>query len=501
MKITELLNVAAPSTASYCHDGDRQDTAAAPQKKMDMKSLDLFTQQRQRHTLPRVQDLSMNRIIQELKSKDKETAPLSVPQPLLQHTQTPTAARKAAEAKDEEEEPQAPDSTAKKPKRRARNGFAPLTESEKRVKQRQLVKRSYYRKIDTIKELRDVADKLEEEYQAVLDGRRRFAMQHQLHDGTSSSFETLREQYTQLAISKDDLRQENEKLRALAAEQSKARTRVGILLDEELRDQEQVAKIAGLPSPSPSPMDTEHPANDGDSVTPAVRIKPVTEDECMTVVRDAYARIMAFRETQSYVTTGASVFGWRDRRKVEGDTMKFFLEKTFPLSSEQVSTTMWDILSTEAGVNRIYNSEISIRFHLVQRVNDSNVIFYRTIERDGQDVTIKSLLLASRVQIDTGYMVLFNSIDPTNRILTPSSQDNKTAVQSPFTQQRREVWANVFSWGLYEHAGENGALCRNSFGGFVPSSSATTLEFWLMHILLIAVRCENEVIGPVFKLQ
>ncbi|GMF15763.1 unnamed protein product [Phytophthora lilii] len=32
-------------------------------------------------------------------------------------------------------------------RRRARNGFTPLTESEKRVKQRMLVKRSYYRKI------------------------------------------------------------------------------------------------------------------------------------------------------------------------------------------------------------------------------------------------------------------------------------------------------------------------------------------------------------------
>uniref|UniRef100_K3W5P8 Uncharacterized protein n=1 Tax=Globisporangium ultimum (strain ATCC 200006 / CBS 805.95 / DAOM BR144) TaxID=431595 RepID=K3W5P8_GLOUD len=495
MKIAELLNVASAS-----HDGDRQD---APQKQMNMKSLDLFTQQRRRQTLPRVQDLSMNRIIQELRSKDAAPQPAPQPHTMQQQTQRPTAPRQAAAATQEqdEEEPQGSGSAAKKPKRRTRNGFAPLTESEKRVKQRQLVKRSYYRKIDTIKELRDVADKLEEEYQVVLDGRRKFALQHQLHDDASLSFEALREQYTQLAISKDDLRQENEMLRALAAEQSKARTRVGILLDEELRDQEQVAKIAGLPSRPPVPMATDHSVTNEESAAPVLRIKPVTEDECMAVVRDAYTRIMAFRETQTYVTTGASVFGWRDRRKVDGDTMKFFLEKTFPSSAEQVSTTMWDILSTEAGVNRIYNSEINIRFHLVQCVNDSNVIFYRTIERDGQDVTIKSLLLASRVQIDTGYMVLFNSIDPTDRILTPSPQDHKNAVQSSFTRQRREIWADIFSWGLYEHAGENGALCRNSFGGFVPSSSATTLEFWLMHILLIAVRCENEAIGPVFMLQ
>lgn len=330
----------------------------------------------------------------------------------------------------------------------------------------------------------------------MLDGRRKYSAQHQLEEEEEpSSFETLREQYTQLALSKDDLRQENEHLRAIAAEQSKARTRVGILLDEELRDQEEAARITGLAPPVPEPTH-----ENGDPVTPVLRVKPVTEDECMAVVRDAYKRIMAFRETQNYVTTGASVFGWRDRRKVEGDTMKFFLEKTFSYTADQVSTTMWDILSTEAGVNRIYNSDINIRFHLVQRVNDSNVIYYRTIERDGQDVVIKSLLLASRVEIETGYMVLFHSIDPSQRILPPTASSASTSV-SPFLKEKREIWTDVFSWGLYEHAGDHGEQCRNSFGGFVPSSSATSLEFWLIQILLIAVRCENEAFGSGFVLQ
>lgn len=349
-----------------------------------------------------------------------------------------------------------------------------------------------------------MAEKLEDEFQAVLDGRRKYSAQHQLE---LTPFEALREKYTQLAISKDDLRMENESLRATAAEQSKARTRVGILVDEELREQEEVARVAGITPFSERAAAASLAVTKSDknnTVEPVLKIKPISQSECMEVVKDAYGHIMEFREAQNYVTTGASVFGWRDRRKVEGDTMKFFLEKTFANSAEQVATTMWGILSTEAGVNRIYNSDIAIKFHLVQRVDDNNVVFYRTIEREGQNVTIKSLVLGSLVQIETGFLLLFRSLDPSQRLLKDSSDDTSdTEPQtslSPFVREKREVWSDVFSWGLYEHAEGSLNHCRNSFGGFVPSSTATTLEFWLMHILLIAVRCENEVIGPVFVL-
>lgn len=342
-----------------------------------------------------------------------------------------------------------------------------------------------------------MAEKLEKEFQSVLAGRRRVAAQRQLE---LSPFEELREQYTALALAKDDLRQENEVLRAEAAEQSKARTRVGILVDEELRDQEEVAHAVGLER---RPAIYQEPLAATASVAPVdapvIQIVPISQAECLAIVKEAYTHIMAFRDAQNLVSTGASVFGWRDRRKVEGDTMKFFLEKTFSRTAAQVATTMWGVLSTEAGVNRIYSSAVAIRFHLVHRVDANNVVYYRTIEREGQSVTIKSLVLASLVQIETGYMLLFHSLEPAQRLVR--SPESPSATASPFAMQKREVWADVFSWGLYEFAGEDQELCRNSFGGFVPSSSATSLEFWLMHILLIAVRCETEAIGPVFVLQ
>ncbi|GMF21745.1 unnamed protein product [Phytophthora fragariaefolia] len=398
-------------------------------------------------------------------------------------------------------------------RRRARNGFAPLTESEKRVKQRMLVKRSYYRKIDTLVELRNEMEELEAKCKEVIISRREMRSPTspgaQLGD-EERRYEELRERYTRLAITQDDLRHENEKLRAEAMEQSKAQTRIGILLNEELNDQKDARTKGESLGITPwssdkreavSLADIADAAIQDDKFKPVLNFVPITEDECITIVREAYTDVRAFADQQHYESTGASVFGWRDRRQVDGDTMRFFLEKTFEnYTAAEISSRMWDLVSSEQGVNRIYASDVAINFHLVQRVNDENVLFYRTIEPQGVNMVLKTLILASRVQIDDNgsFMVLFRSVDPEARGIVKKD----TTSSSSFSTEKKKIWSDAFSWGLYEAAGDRGQHCRNYFGGFVSSLlTERSLEFWLMHILLIAVRCENEVIGPLFIMQ
>ncbi|KAL4150496.1 hypothetical protein PRNP1_009898 [Phytophthora ramorum] len=476
MRIAELLNGPAPRRHA--------------DKRMGMASLDLLAQKRTHRP-----KLSMSRIIQELAQKEASVSAKCVDEI------KPVKVKDQVEVKQNHEE-------IKTSRRRSRSGFTPLTESEKRVKQRMLVKRSYYRKIDTLVELRTEMETLETKCREVIISRREIQSPSSPdeHLEEEQRCEKLRERYTQLAITQDDLRHENEKLRAEAMEQSKARTRVGILLTEELQDQNEAqtkGEALGLP---PCSSDAPPPAlasvEDGSEDNPksVLDFTPISEDECITIVREAYGDVRAFADKQNYETTGASVFGWRDRRQIDGETMRFFLEKTFEnYTAAEISSRMWDLVSSEHGVNRIYASDVAINFHLVQRVNDENVLFYRTIEPRGVNMVLKALVLASRVQIDDNgsFMVLFRSVDPTTRGIV--KQDTSDA---GFSTARKEVWSDVFSWGLYEAVGDRGQHCRNYFGGFVSSLlTQRSLEFWLMHILLIAVRCENEVIGPLFIMQ
>lgn len=60
--------------------------------------------------------------------------------------------------------------------------------------------------------------------------------------------------------------------------------------------------------------------------------EPVTSDECQRINSETYKEIQVFLQSNSYLTTGATVFGWRDRRKVEGggERLKFSFTKVFP---------------------------------------------------------------------------------------------------------------------------------------------------------------------------
>ncbi|KAL7686384.1 hypothetical protein Plhal304r1_c027g0091051 [Plasmopara halstedii] len=92
-------------------------------------------------------------------------------------------------------------------------------------------------------------------------------------------------------------------------------------------------------------------------------------------------------------------------------------------------------------------------------------------------------------------MLLLRSVDPMARgIFEPT-----TAKLCDFSVVKKEIWSDVFSWGLYERVGELGQHCRNYLGGFMSNLvTRRNIEFWLVHILLIAVRFENEVVGPHF---
>ncbi|ETI35369.1 hypothetical protein F443_18274 [Phytophthora nicotianae P1569] len=505
MKIAELLNGPTATTRRHA------------EKRMDMASLDLFTQKRKHRP-----ELSMSGIIQALTDKTGDLSHDSIPAGLptvsvkeetrpsvLPEPEAEIAVKTKTTTPNSEKDEGSGSEKPKTRRRRSRNGFTPLTESEKRVKQRMLVKRSYYRKIDTLMELRNEMKTLETKCREAIISRRQIQSPISQPEGEEQRCEQLRERYTQLAITQDELRHENEELRSEAMEQSKARTRIGILLNEELQDQKEARAKGvslGLTPWSNGERRAAKPTSNVEKSTqetkskPVLDITPITEDECITIVREAYTDVRAFADKQHYESTGASVFGWRDRRQVDGNTMRFFLEKTFEnYTADEISSRMWDLVSSEHGVNRIYASDVAINFHLVQRVNDENVLFYRTIEPQGTDLVLKALILASRVQIDDNgsFMVLFRSVDPVTRGI--SKQQTEI---SDFSTKKKEIWSDVFSWGLYEAVGDRGQHCRNYFGGFVSSLlTQRSLEFWLMHILLIAVRCENEVIGPLFIMQ
>ncbi|KAL8003314.1 hypothetical protein Plhal703r1_c13g0067401 [Plasmopara halstedii] len=357
MKIAELLN--EPTSTTQHHRV----------KRMDMLSLDLLTRKRKYRS-----DLSMN------KTGDFGTLSQLI-------------ARKVEETR----------SNNPVVKECCRNTLLyhnlPPVKLEKRIKQRMLVRRSYHRKIDTLMKLQNEMKSLESKCRDVIVLRQRISQSFEPFESEKQRCEQLRKQYSQLSITQEKLRHENKQLRLKSMELSKARTRIRILLNEELQEEKEArvkGKLLGL---SMSCHTQPYVRTSLSIPVPAMKkvkrkfklkFTPITVDECLTIVREAYTDVRAFTDKQRYETTGTTVFGWRDRHEVNGEKLRFFLEKTFRhVTASEICKRMWDLVSSEQDLNRIYASDVAIRFHLVQRVNDENVLYYRTIEPIGGNVVLK----------------------------------------------------------------------------------------------------------------
>ncbi|KAG7386866.1 hypothetical protein PHYPSEUDO_015176 [Phytophthora pseudosyringae] len=99
-------------------------------------------------------------------------------------------------------------------KRSTRSLFPELSESDRRAKQRLIVKRCYYKKINTIKSLRDEASTLEQQFRSAL---RAVEDEAAKAAGRGEDLK-LREMFIDTLTTKETLREENVRLRRLADE-------------------------------------------------------------------------------------------------------------------------------------------------------------------------------------------------------------------------------------------------------------------------------------------
>ncbi|KAF1336102.1 hypothetical protein FI667_g630, partial [Globisporangium splendens] len=349
--------------------------------------------------------------------------------------------------------------TATVVKSRRRRRLAPVTLEEKRARQRAYVKKSYYRQLNAVNELKEQVRLLETEYARII-GLQTGPTSHLprsislLDDGNGKDNEesALVDVYAQLTLQKEELRKENEALKATALTHAKFQRLVGLALDAEM---------------------------------------------CQQITITAYNEILTFqRRYSNRESTGANVLGWRDERCVlEDDRLQFSVRKLFHgRTAAELSQTGWRISSTSK-VRSLYAESIDIQFHVLQQVDADNVIMYRILHSlDGLYVN-KTLLLATLFRTETGYIALFRSLDPEGRILA-AEPESETDVDHG-RQGKQHRWLSLYTWVIFDEVGENGEHCLFDFNGILPAPSSA----WMLEMLLVAMRWENIVVGPIFKLQ
>lgn len=317
--------------------------------------------------------------------------------------------------------------------------------------------------------------------------------QHPLHSFPGVSTQGYRRQLQRLAAEHDELKEEHRRLKEIQEAHVKFQCRAQLLADsepphvcvEELfgsqREAHRAKVLADLRARCPMQM-----------------ADPLSVDECYAISRDVYSKIAAFTESENYVSTGGSVCGWTDRRRVEDDVLKFSLTKLFPnLSTHAIAARTWPVLSSPETLQTLYSRSMKMHCEVAQYVDEHNVVIYQEYEATERDadgetdvsVLVRSVFLLTLFQIPDGYVLLFYGLDPSRL----HARDEAAALAS-IGMSDRKVWLDKFSWGIWQDVGDAGEHCNGSFVGAVPAHGASS-RYWSVEVLLLAMRWEHEVLG------
>jgi hypothetical protein len=229
-----------------------------------------------------------------------------------------------------------------------------------------------------------------------------------------------------------------------------------------------------------------------------LKVNPLTPDQCAEIARTAYLEIKTFRESDTCVSTGTSVLGWRDRHVLRQNKLMFSLEKTFlGRASDMMARNIWEILSLPEPIVIMRPRDAKVHFHVVQRLDEDAVVYYYTLEREDTDVRVRAFILAMRVDLGAdGSMVILRSLDPKAYL------QHDGDCTAPVRRGRRKVephkenfWLDVFVWSFYEFAGEQLSDCKQTFGGEIEGTALASTGWWSIEILEMALRMESRGMG------
>ncbi|KAE8969169.1 hypothetical protein PR003_g28569 [Phytophthora rubi] len=360
-----------------------------------------------------------------------------------------------------------------------------VLDEDQRAKNRLIVKRCYYKKLNTLGELRDQVAALEAEYERLIAAQHlrdaRPTTTHEAKEDTNVS-SALHTAYVQLAQMRNALTKENVELKRLEAMHTTMEKQV---------DQLTIAQDKAIAA--------ARRAQEDKRTNPILVVNPLTLDQCNAIAREAYEEIKAYRESKACFTTGANMFGWRDRHMLLPDKLTFSLEKVFlgrPL--EEVSMGTWQVLSQPELIGSMFPRDVKPHFHVTQRLDENTAIYHHTLERENTEVRTRAFILVMRVELGPEkIMVLYRSLDPKAYL----QHEGDLSMRDPrgrkkVEPQKEDVWMNTFVWGVFERVGGQGEHCKDHFGGVIEGTELASAGWWCLEILQIAMRIEAHVIGP-----
>lgn len=162
---------------------------------------------------------------------------------------------------------------------------------------------------------------------------------------------------------------------------------------------------------------------------------PLTLDECVTIMRASLDVIARFEVGRDVVSSGATYFGWSDKRRVDAETssMHFTFTKRFGhQTAEELMLASWTTFCDEAKMRtNVFSSAVHVRLEVLQVVSDDIVVVRRQTHYSAMNRAFHTVYLLFRIETATGYKMCFRTI---------------SAPTIERTLEAHEAWINIFHW-------------------------------------------------------
>lgn len=153
---------------------------------------------------------------------------------------------------------------------------------------------------------------------------------------------------------------------------------------------------------------------------------------------------LQFNQSNRFLTTGATAFGWRDRRRIENDRLGFSLKKVFRHTPPyHLAQRSWEVLSCGKTHATLYSSSLRVNIYIPQVVDENNFVAHRVFSTPDGNVVAKSLYLVSRFQVEVGVVIIYRAIakERLGTVYEGSFKDSK------LSSETQEQWLeDIFTW-------------------------------------------------------
>ncbi|CAI5719162.1 hypothetical protein KXD40_006714 [Peronospora effusa] len=215
--------------------------------------------------------------------------------------------------------------------------------------------------------------------------------------------------------------------------------------------------------------------------------EPLTSQELVSIQQKTQVEYEMSRRDNKCQTSGASIMGWTDFRKMDESSVKFMLSKEFPnVQALHLMSVTWDTLSLPATYATFFSPAFPIKTQVLQTFGRDAVVIHRVLFNPHTQSSSNSLELLWRVRLGEEYVIFDSAL-----------QHN--AVQQCLGASYK--WTQMTtSLGFAPLDVNRVNCCVLRHGGWIRAS-VQNVDFWFKEMFFMALRFESTMVASVFPLS